>query len=745
MTDENLINGIRAAQAGEIDLARASLIKAIQSNPASQDGWLWLGHVLLNEPERRLYCYQRVLALNPTHAEAWRALDKLSNSSVESEIPTPLVIPPKTAIESPSVAPPQTLAPKPLSHREQRRRAVKQQITRQRNQSHVWPSLLFGFLLSLLLVALPLGILILRGDLDEYLISQNMVNLPPMPPLYDRWVDQVITPTPVPIPAEPYQERFDKAGPIMLKALGLLMAGKCAEAMPLLDEAVLLVPEYPDVFYERAFCYASLLQNQRHLGENIFNIYAGLADIERAIALRPDRGDYYATRGLLYWNWAGLQELTVNRNALYNVAIDNLKAASALGITRNYPLEAITISALVESGQREEALARSEAFLEASKPVSSHYSDVQVMQVCAYMCLERLPEALTTLRKVMDQGDVTGEQKMLEAIILYQLGYPDEAMQIIDNLLVQMPEYNGERYYLRSLILYEKGQRDEAVNNLRIGGGQTWLHGGLYSYVQGRMGLELVGAENRAKSLDALQYAEASLDTAYNVLRKRMQKELSDLGISPLDPPVSVPLVTPVPSFLPRPTARPSLTPTLFISPTLTPTPQSTSTTSATPDTRTLTDEAFPTATVSATATAIAPVMVYNPSNRIDTIVDMQVGSGPLILTLGERKVLRFQPATALSIQKVHSLTFFLKTASDQSAPPPSLELWDPYTGSWTAMQLEWGMNAVKYPGNYVFPEGDIYVALRNPGARLELTNFWLRLVVLDPSGQLVVYGRPER
>ena len=741
MTDENLTNGIRAAQAGEIDLARASLIKAIQTNPASQDGWLWLGHVL-NEPERRHYCYQRVLALNPAHAEAWRALDKLSNPPVESEIPTPLIIQPKTAPENPSAAPPRALAPKPLPHREQRRRAVKQQIA-QRNQSHVWPSLIFGFLLSLLLVALPLGILILRGDLDEYLISQNMVNLPPMPPLYDRWVDQIITPTPVPIPDEPYQERFAKAGPGMLKALGLLMAGQCAEAMPLLDEAVLLVPEYPDVFYERASCYASLLQNQRHLGENISNIYAGLADIERAIALRPDRGDYYATRGLLYWNWAGLQELTVNRNVLYNVAIDNLKAASALGITLNYPLEATTISALVESGQCEEALARSEAFLEVSKPVTSHYTDVQVMQVRAYMCLGRLSEALTTLRKIMDQGNVTDEQKMLEAIILYQQGYSDEAMQIIDNLLVQMPEYNGERYYLRSLILYEKGQRDEAVNNLTIGGGQTWLHGGLYSYVQGRMGLELVGADNRAKALDALQYAEASLNTTYNVLRKRMQKELSDLGVSPLDPPVSVPAVTPAPPFLPRPTARPSLTPTLFISPTLTSTPQSTPTTSATPDTRTLTAEASHTATASATARATAPATVYNLPGLIDTIVDMQVGSGPLILTLGDRQVLRFQPATALSIQEVRSLTFFLETAADQSTPPPSLELWNPYTGTWTAMQLEWGMNAVQYPGNYVFPEGDIYVALRNPGTRLELTNFWLRLVILDPSGQLVVHGRP--
>ncbi len=736
MTDENLTNGIRAAQAGENDLARASLAKAVKLDPASQDGWLWLGHVL-NEPERRRYCYQRVLALNPIHAEAWRALDKLSNPPVESEIITP-PIQSGTAPETPPPAP----APLRLSRRERRRRALKQQAEL-RNKTHIWPSLLFGFLLSLLLVALPLGILILRGNLDEYLITQNLVNLPPMPPLYVHWVDQFVTPTSVPIPSEPYNQRLDKAGPGMLKAFGLLMSGQCAEAMPLLDEAVLLVPEYPDVYYERAYCYSILLQNQRQIGENLSNIYAGLADIDRAIALRPDKGDYYALRGILYWNWAGLEELSVNRNALYNVALDNLKAASALGITLNYPLEATSISALEESGQCEEALARSQAFLSVSKPVTSHYTDVQVMQVRAYACLGRLSEALSSLRQVMNHGDVTGEQKMLEASILYQQGYPDEALQILDNLLIQMPEYNGERYYLRGLIMYEKGKRDEAYNSLMMGSGQTWFHGGLYSYVQGLMGLELIGADNRAKALDALQYAEASLNPTYNILRKRMQKELNDLSVSPLDPPVSVPIITPVPAFVPRPTARPSLTPTLYLTPTLTPTPQASPTLSATPTEGTLTPEASPTVTASATATATVPAIVYIPPDMIGIIVDLQVGSGPLILTLGERQVLRFQPAAALSIQDVQSLTIILETDADKNAPPPSLELWNPFTGIWTALQPKWGETLVKYPGNYVLPEGDIYIAMRSPGARLELTNFSLRLVILDSDGQLAVYGRP--
>jgi len=457
--------------------------------------------------------------------------------------------------------------------------------------------------------------------------------------------------------------------------------------------------------------------------------------------LRNDRGDYYAVRGLLYWQWAGLEELSVNQNALYAVALDNLNAAEALGVTLNYPLETTSIDALAESGQCEQALARAQAFLSVSKPVTPHYTDVQNMQAYAYACLGRLPEALTSLRSAMAQGDVTGTQKMIEASILYQQGYPDEALQILDDLLVQMPDYNGERYYLRALIYYEKGNRDEAYKSLLNGSGQTWFHGGLYTYVQGRMGLELLGADNRGKAQDTLQYAEASLSTRYNVLRKRIQTELRDLGIPLLNPTISVPVGTAVPAFVQRPTARPSLTPTLFVPATLTPTPQATAslTPGARPGSKTLTSTAAPTSTSSPSSTV--PAQVYTPPDVNLTIVDMQVGTGPLILTPGDRHVLRFQPAMALSIQRVQSLTIFMETSTDKSAQPPALELWDPFTGTWTALQPDWGETDVSYPGNYVLPEGDIYIALSSPGAQLQLENFQLRLVILDPDGQLAVHG----
>ena len=741
MTDENLTIGILAAKAGEKALAQASLIKAVQLDPASQEGWLWLGHVII-EPDRRRYCYQRVLALNPENSEAWRALAQLSNPLAETDAPQP-VTQPEEPLRPAQIAP--AAAPKPLSRRELRRQALKQK-TKQRTRTHIWPSVLFGFLLSLLLVALPLSILIFRGDLDEYMITHNMVSLPPMPPMYDRWIDELITPTAVPIPAEPYSQRLDKAGPEMLKALGLLLSGQYAEALPILDKAVLLVPEYAEVYYERASCYSNLLQNQRLLNENILNVYAGLADINRAIDLRPDRGDYYAERGILYWHWASLQELAVNRNALYKTALENLKAASTLGITLNYPLEVTSIDALGESDQCEAALARSQDFLDNSTSLTPHYTDVQVMQARAYTCLGRLSEALNLLRSVMNQGPITGEEKMLEASILYQQGYPDEALQILVDLLVLMPEYNGERYYLRGLILFEKGQRDEAYNSLAMGGGQSWSHGGLYNYVQGRMGLQLIGTENHRKAVEALQYAEASLSTTYNILRQRIQRELRDLNVPVLEPTLTIPNSTPVPAFLPRPTARPSLTPTMVLSPTPTITPQPTIMESTTPTptvTGTLTPPASPTSTASPTASATVPPLVYTPPDQNQTIVDLQVGSGPLILTSAERQMLRFQPAWAINVREVQSLTIFLETKDEKNATPPSIEIWNPFSATWTALQLNWGESSVRFPGSYVLPEGDIYIALRSSGVRVELSDVSLRLVVMDQDGQLSVYGRP--
>ncbi len=88
--------GITAAQAGDREKARALLSKAVIIDPKSEQAWLWLG-LSLDEPDRRQYCFRRVLALNPNNAEAQRQLQPLGSSSP----PGPSSLPPVDSEPSP--------------------------------------------------------------------------------------------------------------------------------------------------------------------------------------------------------------------------------------------------------------------------------------------------------------------------------------------------------------------------------------------------------------------------------------------------------------------------------------------------------------------------------------------------------------------------------------------------------------------------------------------------------------------
>ena len=134
--------------------------------------------------------------------------------------------------------------------------------------------------------------------------------------------------------------------------------------------------------------------------------------------------------------------------------------------------------------------------------------------------------------------------------------------------------------------------------------------------------------------------------------------------------------------------------------------------------------------------------MIYTPPDDNLTIVDIQVGTGPVILSGNERKILRFQPAEALSIQDVQSLTIHLQGSDTQSAPAFLVELWNPYEGSWTSLQPRLGDTRVSYPNNYVLPEGDIYIAIRNmTGLPLEMQDLTIQVVIMDQNGNLAFYG----
>jgi pimeloyl-ACP methyl ester carboxylesterase len=84
--EENLQAGIAAAKAGDLARAATFFAKVVKEDPKSDQAWFLLGSSL-SDPERRKFCYRRVLALNPSHTKAARILDQLTMESLASVSP----------------------------------------------------------------------------------------------------------------------------------------------------------------------------------------------------------------------------------------------------------------------------------------------------------------------------------------------------------------------------------------------------------------------------------------------------------------------------------------------------------------------------------------------------------------------------------------------------------------------------------------------------------------------------------
>jgi hypothetical protein len=80
--------GITAAREGRRAEASALLRQALQANPRSEQGWLWLSAIVETDAERRT-CLERVLAINPHNQTAQAGLEKLrgGNNSQPSYLP----------------------------------------------------------------------------------------------------------------------------------------------------------------------------------------------------------------------------------------------------------------------------------------------------------------------------------------------------------------------------------------------------------------------------------------------------------------------------------------------------------------------------------------------------------------------------------------------------------------------------------------------------------------------------------
>jgi hypothetical protein len=87
-----LLQGIAAARAGQVEVARQRLEEVIAQDADNEEAWLWLGS-LAEDPQAKVVSFRRVLAINPANHEAQAGLALLEG---EEETPPPPTAEPQT-------------------------------------------------------------------------------------------------------------------------------------------------------------------------------------------------------------------------------------------------------------------------------------------------------------------------------------------------------------------------------------------------------------------------------------------------------------------------------------------------------------------------------------------------------------------------------------------------------------------------------------------------------------------------
>src|SRR5687767_7696514 len=68
-SNESLIEGVKAAQSGDRDAARISLLRAANLDPKNENAWLWLASIS-EYPEELMAFLSNVLSVNPQNERA---------------------------------------------------------------------------------------------------------------------------------------------------------------------------------------------------------------------------------------------------------------------------------------------------------------------------------------------------------------------------------------------------------------------------------------------------------------------------------------------------------------------------------------------------------------------------------------------------------------------------------------------------------------------------------------------------
>jgi len=321
--------------------------------------------------------------------------------------------------------------------------------------------------------------------------------------------------------------------------------GNFSTAIQQWDQVLLQDPQNSDAYYQRATCYYQLTGGETFLQRYEYSINQALSDIDMAISIRGDIGDYYSLRQEIYIGIASIVDREVDREYLANIALDNARKAYSLGTTIvPYP-DRIIITDLLFTMQCKEALVELQPLLDETPVEDFSRGGLLHIQSQIFACLGKLNDAIKAVDASMFDNMNMDFKKWLKSAYLYQNGRYTEALPLLNELINTTPGGGGERYYLRAAIYYAQAKFDLALQDLETGKRNTWARYEMLPYVEGQIALDQ-GDKETAISL--WSYAETTFEPFFTPMRWKVQKQLAALGVKPLNPTPSVPyLATPIP------------------------------------------------------------------------------------------------------------------------------------------------------------------------------------------------------
>jgi len=523
MTEDLLRLGIQAAKAGDYEKARTYFVKVVQTNQNSEMGWLYLGHCS-NDEEKKKYCYQKVLKINPSNPQAIKALAAITraDSVVQSN-----------QIESQSASETK-LHNKPFT---------------KKKFSTISTPIIIGTTLGLIFCMGVVFVAALFSGLFTGQSYQLPANIPFINSTNATATLSIVTPimvtqTPTMTP-RPTSTFVSSATPIPTFPVDEFSSAEFYNNTDVTywSQIIAQDPENADAYFQRASAIYESNEAVGSLDAFITRHNLALKDIDRAISLRSDMGEYYALRLNIYDDLSETAEYSVDGQYLSAMALDNAYKAYELGTTTDNP-DRIIINELIATNQCEKALTGVDELIGQLPKEDISLGGLLHIRSRAYACLGRLEDALQSVNDSMFNNAYMEYKTGLKIQYLIMLERYDEALPLL-NERINNTRLSGDLYYLRAYIYYSTGKKNLVQEELYTGMPKTWVRGEFLPYVEAQLALD----EGRTgDAILLLQIAEATFGPPDNPMRWKAQKQLEALGAQPLTLTPSVPYqATPIP------------------------------------------------------------------------------------------------------------------------------------------------------------------------------------------------------